>query len=212
MVSLSLHKTSIQMLKPFFLFLLLNSTIFFAQNQKFTHQDTLRGSITKERVWWNLLYYNLKVKVDDKQKFISGSNTIKYEVLKKYRIMQIDLQNPMKIISITQNNKKLTYKKDGNAYFIKLKKRQKKGTINEITIHFEGNPLESTNPPWSGGFTWEKDKTGKSFIATSCQGIGASIWWPCKDHMYDEPDDGASLIITSPKDLMAISNGKLKSR
>ncbi len=198
------------MLKPLIIFILLHSTIFFAQNQKFTHQDTLRGSLTKERVWWNLLHYNLKVKVDDKHKFISGSNTIKYEVLENYQLMQIDLQDPMKILNITQNNKELTFTKNGNAYFIKLIEDQTIGDENKITIYFEGNPLESYNPPWSGGFTWKKDITNKSFIATSCQGIGASIWWPCKDHMYDEPDNGVSLIITPPKGLIDVSNGKLK--
>ena len=198
------------MLKSLFLFLLLNSTIFFAQNQKFTHQDSLRGSLTKERVWWNLLHYNLKVKVDDKHKFISGSNTIKYEVLDNYKLMQIDLQDPMKVLKATQNDKELSYTKDGNAYFIELIKNQIIGDKNEITVYFEGNPLESYNPPWSGGFTWKKDNTSKSFIATSCQGIGASIWWPCKDHMYDEPDNGVDILVTPPKGLIDVSNGKLK--
>ena len=178
-------------------------------SQKFTHQDTLRGTITKERVWWNLLHYDLHVKVDDQQKYISGSNTITYKVLKSDQVMQIDLQEPMIITKVTQNDKEISFNRKGNVFLIELMKTQKINDINKITLFFQGKPIESLNPPWSGGFSWEKDKTKRSFIATSCQGIGASIWWPCKDHMYDEPENGVDIIITPPKGLMDVSNGKL---
>ena len=208
-----------------FIFLLFVSTFsVFSQKQKFTRQDTLRGSVTKERVWWNLLHYDLQVKIDAKNKYISGSNTIEYEVLKNYQVMQIDLQSPMQIIKATQNGKDLSYTKEGSAYFIDLYESQKTGDKNEITIIFNGKPIEAKNPPWDGGFTWKRvqnpldsistNKQKKvlinNFIATSCQGIGASIWWPCKDHLYDEPDNGVTIIITPPKGLMGVSNGKLK--
>ena len=123
--------------------------------------------------------------------------------------MQIDLQPPMKITSVLENNKSLDYKRNGNVYYIVLKKNQQIGAINEITIHFEGAPKISNNPPWDDGFTWKKDKNGTDFIATSCQGGGSSIWWPSKDHMYDEPDQGIELSITAPKHLMSVANGRL---
>jgi aminopeptidase N len=198
------------MKKIFFLISL--SFLLFHQNSKaqtFTKQDTLRGSITKERAWWNLMHYTLKVKIDAEKKYISGSNTIQYEVLENYASMQIDLQDPLKITKVIQDNDELSFTKTGNAYFIKLIENQAIGAIKEITVFYEGNPVESMNPPWSGGFTWKKDSNGNDFIATSCQGIGASIWWPNKDHMYDEPEKGASIYITPPKNVMAVSNGRL---
>ena len=115
----------------------------------------------------------------------------------------------MEITSVLENNKSLDYKRNGNAYYIVLKKNQQIGAINEITIHFEGAPKISNNPPWDDGFTWEKDNNGTDFIATSCQGGGSSIWWPSKDHMYDEPDQGIELSITAPKHLMSVANGRL---
>ena len=181
----------------------------FAQQTNFSKQDTLRGSITPERIWWNLLHYNLDFKVSPSSKSIEGSNLIRYEVLSQNQLMQIDLQPPMKITSVLENNKSLDYKRNGNAYYIVLKKNQQIGAINEITIHFEGAPKISNNPPWDDGFTWEKDKNGTDFIATSCQGGGSSIWWPSKDHMYDEPDQGIELSITAPKHLMSVANGRL---
>ena len=180
-----------------------------AQQSNFSKQDTLRGSITPERVWWDLLHYNLDFKVSPYSKSIEGSNLIRYEVLSKNQLIQIDLQPPMVITSVLENNKELNYKRDGNVYYIQLKKNQQIGAINEITIHFKGAPKISNNPPWDDGFTWEKDNNGTDFIATSCQGGGSSIWWPSKDHMYDEPDQGIELSVTAPKHLISVANGRL---
>jgi len=180
-----------------------------AQQSNFSKQDTLRGSITPERVWWDLLHYNLDFKVSPSLKNIEGSNIIRYEVLSQKQLMQIDLQPPMEITSVLENNKELNYNREGNVYYIQLKKNQQIGAINEITIHFEGAPKINNNPPWDDGFTWEKDNNGTDFIATSCQGGGSSIWWPSKDHMYDEPDQGIELSITAPKHLISVANGRL---
>ncbi|MCT8339809.1 M1 family metallopeptidase [Flavobacteriaceae bacterium TK19130] len=179
----------------------------FAQN--FTHQDTLRGSITPERAWWDLQHYNLKVSVNPDTKSIQGTNTVTYEVLEPYQLFQIDLQPPMKLEKAVQDGKDLTINSDGNAYFIQLQKKQKKGKKYDLTIHFSGTPRVAKRPPWDGGFTWRKDSNGKWFIATSNQGIGASIWWPNKDHPYDEPDNGVDLSITAPSNLVAVGNGRL---
>ena len=179
-----------------------------AQQSNFSKQDTLRGSITPERVWWDLLHYNLDFKVSPSSKNIEGSNLIRYEVLSQNQLMQIDLQPPMKITSVLENNKELNYNREGNVYYVQLKKNQQIGAINEITIHFKGAPKISNNPPWDDGFTWGKDNNGTDFIATSCQGGGSSIWWPSKDHMYDEPDQGIELSITAPKHLISVSNGR----
>ena len=181
----------------------------FAQQSNFSKQDTLRGSITRERIWWNLLHYNLDFKVDPASKSIEGSNIIRYKVLSENQLMQIDLQPPMKITSVVQNNKYLEYIRDGNVYYITLKRVQEVGDENKIKIEFKGAPKVSNNPPWDDGFTWSKDKNENDFIATSCQGGGASIWWPCKDHMCDEPDEGIELSITAPKHLMGVANGRL---
>ncbi len=184
-----------------------------AQNHahQFNHQDTLRGSITAERAWWDLRHYELSITVDPTTKTIAGSNEIEYKVLSTFpnQRMQIDLQAPLKITNITQNNTPLTYKKDGNAYFIQVPNSLKIGDTYKIKIEYKGTPRPAARAPWDGGFSWSIDANGKPFIATSCQGLGASIWWPCKDHMYDEPEKGITIHATVPKDLIAVSNGRL---
>jgi aminopeptidase N len=178
--------------------------------QKFTRQDTLRGSITKERAWWDVKYYHLNIKVNPADSTITGSNTIKYQVVQEYNSMQIDLQNPMEINKVIQDGKVLKYKREGNAFFIELIAPQTKGAIKEITIFYGGKPKVAVNPPWDGGITWKKDSNGNPFIASSCQGLGASVWWPNKDHMYDEVDN-MLISVNVPKNLTDVSNGRLLS-
>ena len=174
-----------------------------------TRQDTLRGSITPERSWWDLTYYHLDIKVEPDKKFISGSNTVGYKVLKSNKTMQIDLQEPMKITSVEANGKSLNFNREGNAYFIELKHKQKKNDINYVEINYEGYPKEAIRAPWDGGLSWKKDDNDNHFIATSCQGLGASVWWPNKDHMYDEVDS-MLISVNVPKNLTNVSNGRLK--
>lgn len=181
-----------------------------AQNRTFTHQDTLRGSITPERVWWDLKYYHLDIAVNPADSTLKGRNTIRYQVIEPMQVIQVDLQEPMVISKVSQDNKSVQLTRDGNAWFIQLSMPQKKGAINEIVVHFEGRPAISKNPPWSGGLSWRKDKNNNPFIVTTCQGDGASIWWPCKDHQYDEPDS-MLISVTVPENLTDVSNGRLRS-
>ncbi|MDE3740771.1 M1 family metallopeptidase [Maribacter polysaccharolyticus] len=177
--------------------------------QQFTHQDTIRGSVTPERAWWDLKYYHLDIEVKPDEKYISGSNLIGYEVLNGQKTLQIDLQPPLTIDKVTQNGKPLKVTSDGNAHYITLKKKQEKGDYNEIKVYYSGHPKEAVKAPWDGGFSWKKDANGKHFVATSCQGLGASVWWPNKDHMYDEVDSMA-ISVKVPKGLMNVSNGRLR--
>ena len=176
----------------------------------FTHQDTLRGSITKERAWWDVKYYYLDIKVNPADSTISGSNTIRYKVLNSYNQMQIDLQEPLKITKVIQDGQEVKYQRNGNVFYIDLVATQNIGEIKEITVFYSGKPKIAVDPPWDGGITWSKDANGKPFIASSCQGLGASVWWPNKDHMYDEVDD-MLISVNVPKNLMNVSNGRLQS-
>ena len=181
----------------------------YSQQYNFTKQDTLRGSITPERAWWDLVYYHLDISVKPDEKFIEGSNTITYNVLNSNDRLQVDLQSPLKITKVEQNGNLLDFESQGNAHFIKLTDKQKKGTIQSVKVYYEGYPKEAVRAPWDGGLSWKRDSNGKHFVATSCQGIGASIWWPNKDHMYDEVDS-MLISVNVPKDLVNVSNGRLK--
>ncbi len=180
----------------------------FAPEHTFTHDDTLRGSITPQRAWWDLKHYHLQVRVNPTDSTFTGQNTITYQVLKAEKLMQIDLQKPMQVTKVVQNGRNLHFTRDGNAFFIQLPQLAKVGKTEKITVYFTGKPKVAVNPPWDGGVSWKHDKHGHWFIATSCQGLGASVWWPCKDHMYDEPDS-MRISVTVPQGLTDVSNGRL---
>lgn len=177
--------------------------------REFTRQDTLRGSVTPEREWWQLTYYHLDVEVIPSDSSLNGSVTIQYRVLKSPVKMQIDLQPPMRITRVTQNNRELNFVRDGNAWFVKMEESQEIGSIKELKAFYQGRPRVSRRPPWDAVITWAYDENGKPFIATACQGDGASLWWPCKDHMYEEPDS-MLISVTAPANLMNVSNGRLR--
>jgi aminopeptidase N len=176
----------------------------------FTRQDSLRGSITKERIWWDVKHYSLDIKVNPADSTITGSNTIQYKVLQPYNVMQIDLQKPMEITKVTQDGVALKYKREGNVFFITLASTQNVGAIKEVKVFYHGKPKVAVRPPWDGGLTWKKDNNEKDFIASSCQGLGASVWWPNKDHMYDEVE-GMKISVNVPGKLTDVSNGRLQN-
>lgn len=189
--------------------LVLFSSSAFAQLPMLSRQDTLRGSITPERAWWDLTYYHLEVKVQISDTLLSGQNTIRYKVLNPHQRMQLDLQEPMNITRVSQGGQSLPFTRQGNVYYIDFPQMPSAGSEQEVVVSYEGKPTISTNPPWVGGFTWQIDDNQQPFIATSCQGDGASMWWPCKDHMYDEVDS-MLISITVPDNLTDVSNGRLR--
>jgi len=202
-------------------------TAFHPPAYSFTRQDTLRGSITPERAWWDLLHYDLQVKVDIEKRTISGTNEIRYRVLEPAEVMQIDLQEPLEITSIelqesTSSEQQgstsielqgvpLEFTREGNVYFVQMNQPQEPGRIYSIRVAYKGVPRAAVRAPWDGGFSWKEDKNGNPFVATSNQGLGASVWWPCKDHMYDEPDS-MRISITAPEGLVAVANGQLTGK
>ena len=198
--------------------LLLLAEISIAQ---YTRQDTLRGSINSERAWWDVLKYDISVEPNYEQKTISGVCKIQFKVLTEGNIMQIDLQEPLKIDSIRifnfENkgnqtsvswNRVRDFKREGNTYHVTTIK-YKPGTENQIHLYYHGKPREAVTPPWDGGWIWTKDEKGRPWMTVACQGLGASVWYPCKDHQSDEPDLGATLSITVPDTLSAIGNGRM---
>ena len=149
-----------------------------SQTPKFTHQDTLRGSITPERSWWDLKYYHLDIIVNPADSTIKGTNTVMYKVLTTGKVMQIDLQSPMALTKAVQNGKDLKIVEDGNAHFIYLIDDQDQGAINTVILTYGGRPRISRRPPWEGGITWKKDQNNLPFIASSCQGDGKYLRRP----------------------------------
>ncbi len=176
----------------------------------FSHADSLRGTLSPERTCYDVKFYHLAVKVDPEKEFISGSNKIDFIVDSAFSRMQIDLFRNMEIEKIFfDNSTEVPFERDSNATFISLPQVLEKNSAHSITVFYSGKPISAKDPPWAGGFTWRKDSTGNPWVVVTCQGTGASLWWPNKDHQSDEPDS-MLISVTVPPGLQDISNGRLR--
>jgi aminopeptidase N len=179
-----------------------------AQQAGLTRADTLRGAITPERAWWDVTFYDLHVTLDPADSTVRGWSGITYRVTGKPSAMQIDLQQPLGIDSVVQDGRRVSYRREGNAFFLALS-GQRKGTSRTVTVHYSGRPRVAQRPPWDGGLIWARDADGHPWIATACQELGASVWWPTKDTQADEPDS-QRVALTVPDSLRAVANGRLR--
>jgi aminopeptidase N len=179
------------------------------EKDKFTRADTLRGMLTPLRTCYDINYYHLDVKFDINKKFISGSNLFKFTATQNFSKLQFDLFDNLKIEKVVYKGRELPYKREFNAVFITFPETIKKGNKDEFTVYYSGNPTIAKNAPWDGGVMYAEDTTGKPWVATACEGVGASIWWPNKDHLSDEVDS-MMISISVPTGLKDVSNGRLR--
>jgi aminopeptidase N len=180
------------------------------QSTVFTRADTLRGTLSPLRSSYDINYYHLDIKLDIEKKKISGSNLFRFTAVQDLKRLQFDLFENMNIEKVHYQGKEIRFKREFNAVFIDFPESIKKGSKAEFKVFYNGNPTIAINPPWDGGFTFSADQNGKPWVSVSCQGFGASSWWPNKDHQSDEVDS-MLISIAVPKGLMNVSNGRLVS-
>ncbi|QRA41527.1 M1 family metallopeptidase [Chryseobacterium cucumeris] len=187
---------------------------FFEKDKTFTKQDTLKGSNTEFRNFWDVKKYDLSVEPDFEQKSIKGNNKISFEIIKDIAnpVFQIDLQKPMKADKVEGNFPIANYRQDGDFIFITGNKKFKKGEKYTINVIYSGNPTIAKNAPWDGGWVFTKDEKGNPWMTAADEGIGASIWLPTKDIWSDEPDNGIIMKIITPNDLVGVGNGRLTDK
>ena len=176
----------------------------------YTRADTLRGSNGPGRAWWDVAFYDLHVHVRPSDSSVAGWNGITYRVLRASQEMQLDLQAPLVLDSVVQDGRRLAARRDSNAYFVTLLARQRAGELKVVTAYYHGQPGRGRPAPWSSGFVWARDSLGAPWVATSDEGPGASIWWPLKDYIGDEPDS-QRIAVTVPDSMVEVSNGRLRS-
>lgn len=193
------------LLSPF----LVNGQLLSDKNE-FSRKDSLRGQLTPLRTCYDVTYYHLDVDINIPKRSIAGSNLIKFKTIQDFNRIQIDLFDNMAIDKILYRGKQLKYTREFNAVFIDFPTHIKANTLDSILVYFSGTPHQANRAPWDGGFDWKKDSNNKPWVASANQGIGASLWWPNKDHQSDEPDS-VLISVTVPKELMNVSNGRLRN-
>ena len=181
-----------------------------AISQPFSREDSLRGDLSLMRTCYDVTFYDLFVMVDHQEKSLEKSyNIIHFTVVSDFNKMQIDLALNMEVLLIQFEGVELEYSREFGAVYIDFPRVLKKSEYANVKIWYGGYPKEAVNAPWDGGFSWKKDDNGNPWIGVSCQGLGASVWWPCKDHQSDEPDS-MRITCTARHPSKIISNGDLR--
>ena len=193
----------------FLIFLLMLA--FVGQAQEFTRKDSLRGNLTEIRTCYDVTFYDLFVMVDEQEQSLEKSyNNIHFTVVSDFDKMQIDLAQNMEVMRIEFEETELEFSREYDAIFIDFPRVLKRGEQTNVKVWYGGYPREAVNAPWDGGFSWKKDGNGNPWIGVSCQGLGASVWWPNKDHQSDEPDS-MRITCTARYPLKIVANGDLRS-
>jgi aminopeptidase N len=178
--------------------------------QQFTRADSLRGTLSPLRSSYDINYYHLDIRVDIDNKFIDGSNTFRFTATDDIQRLQFDLFENLSIEKVIWHGNELSFDREFNAVFIDFPDPIKKGSSDEFTVYYKGHPTIAKRAPWEGGFTFAHDREGRPWVGVSCQGFGASSWWPVKDHQADEVDS-MLISVSVPEGLMNVSNGRLRS-
>ena len=176
----------------------------------YTRKDSLRGALRPERTCFDVYFYDLSVKIIPRGKKITGQNIIWFEVKEPTNKIQIDLFDNYTITNITWQDKTLNFHREFNAVFIDFPEMLKPGEKHSITVSYYGRPQIAENPPWQGGFVWKRDKHHKLWAGVACEQLGASSWWPNKDHLSDKPDS-MRMIFEAPSKFKIVSNGILRN-
>ena len=180
------------------------------QRHSFTRADTLRGMLSPLRSCYDINYYHLDIKVDIGRRFISGSNLFQFTANSDFSRLQFDLFKNLLVEKVVYKGKELKFTREYDAVFVDFEETIKQGSKEQFTVYYSGRPVVAKNPPWDGGFIFTHDSAKKPWVAVTCQGLGASSWWPNKDHQSDEVDS-MLISIAVPEGLTNVSNGRLRS-
>lgn len=181
-------------------------------NSHFSKYDTLKGGLSPLRTCIDVKKYNIDLEVDLEKKSLVGAVMMRLKAVESFTKIQLDLFSRYKISSVKYQGKSLKFDRDSNHFFVTFPKKIMKDSEIELAIMYQGKPIEAVHAPWDGGFVWNKDSSGDHWVGVACEGLGASSWWPCKDHWSDEPDSGVVMKYTVPEGYTAVGNGKLTKK
>jgi len=180
-----------------------------ADKETFTRADSLRGYLSPLRTCYDINYYHLDVKFDIPDKSISGNVLFKFTATTDFTRLQFDLFSNLNVDKVIYKGQEIPYTREFNAVFITFPKPIQKDSKDEFTVYYSGHPTIAKRAPWDGGIEYNVDSLGHYWVNTACQGMGASVWWPNKDHQADEVDS-ALISISVPNGLKDVSNGRLR--
>ena len=173
-----------------------------------TARSLLLGKLTPPRTCYDVTFYDMNIDIDINSRKIAGYVDFHSKAMDNFVKLQFDLAKNMTVDEVNYKGKSLPFTREEDAVFVTFPQIKKNDSF-QFRVTYHGQPVEAKQPPWDGGFVWKTDKAGRDFIGVACEGDGASLWWPNKDHPTEEPDSMA-INITVPSNIMCVANGRLR--
>ena len=171
---------------------------------------TTGGKLQPLQAIMDIRHYSISLEVDIAKQSISGSTEVSMNLSKKTDTILLDLIHLYKVTKIKVNNKPTPFYQHDDKIFITSTTGFDIGN-QKVVVEYNGIPPVAIKPPWDGGFTWKKDSAGYDWVSINIQAEGGKMYFPCKDHPSDEPNEGADLKITVPAPLVVAGPGLLMS-
>jgi aminopeptidase N len=156
----------------------------------------------------DIRHYTIALDIDIKNQSINGFVEVTLNLSKRTDTILLNLVHLYTVTKISVNKKTVLFDQHDDKLFITNAAGFKTGN-HKINIEYNGIPPVAVKPPWDGGFTWTKDANGNDWVAINIQGEGGHMYFPCKDHPSDEPNEGVDMKITVPSNLVVAGPGLL---
>lgn len=167
------------------------------------------GPLRPEQANMDIRHYTISLDIDPVQQSIKGYAEIDLILEKPAAVILFDLVGQLQVSAVHMDKLKASFTQDSGLVLISSMDPFSAGP-HRVKLSYSGNPPVAKRPPWEGGFQWAKDSTGNPWVAITCQSEGGKIYFPCKDHPSDEPNEGADLVISVPKGLVVAGPGLLQ--
>ena len=177
---------------------------------EFTPRDYLTGQLDEYRAGYDVTYYDMDLQLDPDKYTLGGDVIIHLRALSRLKNIRFDLHKNLKITSLKFSGTEIPFVREESAVMASLPDSMMVGKSYRLEVAYKGKPVMAKKPPWSGGVVWKEDRNKNPWVGVACETEGARIWFPCKDHLSDEPDS-TRLRMTVPGGLQVVSNGILKS-
>lgn len=168
---------------------------------------TSGGKLKPEQAIMDIRHYTIALKVNIPDKSIDGYTDVDLVLSQATPVLLFDLLDSFHIHSVLVDGHAMPYVYGQNL--VRITGSTFAAGRHTVRVVYDGRPHVAVHPPWDDGFTWTTDSTGHPWVAITAEGTGGKLYFPCKDHPSDEPNEGVDMFITVPSNLVVAGPGLL---
>ncbi|MEE4270575.1 MAG: M1 family metallopeptidase [Thermoanaerobaculales bacterium] len=166
------------------------------------------GELAPDMAAYDVRHTDLEVQVDPASESIRGRAVVTVDAVAPADVFAIHLDDRLQVVAVRVDGDLADARHADGVISVALDDPWPAGSRHRVGVEYGGAPKKALRAPWIDGFVWSETPSGEPWVGVTCEGDGADIWWPCKDHPSDEPDEGMDIALTVPEGLVGLSNGR----